>query len=260
MQKENFFTFPISVGSYKRFVDEVFDLAENKPSSYACFANVHMTIEAYQDAAFNTVVKDADLVAPDGQPLSWFFKYLKKIDQERVCGMDVFPDLLSEAEKRGKAIYLYGTTDDVLEKIMERAKAEYPNLNICGSYSPPFRTLTSTEKSDIVDRINNAKPDLVFVSLGCPKQEKWMAEHKNKVRGCMLGLGQAFHIYARTAKRSPGWMRRFSLEWAYRLYLEPRRLWKRYLFTNSYFVLLTCKYFVRTLVPNFYTRLANKLL
>lgn len=259
MVKENFFTFPISVGSYKKFVDEIFELAENKPSSYACFANVHMTIEAYQDPAFNSVVRDADLVAPDGQPLSWFFKYLKKINQERVCGMDVFPDLLSEAEKRGKAIYLYGTTPDVLEKITARAKQEYPGLNICGSYSPPFRTLTPSEKAAVVQRINDAKPDLVFVSLGCPKQEKWMAEHKGKVHGCMLGLGQAFHIYAQTAKRSPNWMRNFSLEWAYRLYLEPRRLWKRYLYTNSFFVLLTCKYFVRTLVPSYYTRLANKL-
>ena len=259
MVKETIFTFPISIGSYKRFIDEIFYLAESKPSSYVCFANVHMTIEAYEDDAFSDVVKNADIIAPDGQPLSLFLKYLKKINQERVCGMDVFPDLLREAAERGKSIYLYGTTDDVLDKIVKKARREYPSLNICGSYSPPFRKLSEDEKAGIVDQINAAKPDLVFVALGCPKQEKWMAEHKNKINGCMLGLGQAFHVYAETAKRSPAWMQRMSLEWAYRLYLEPGRLWKRYFYTNSFFLLLTFKYFVNSRIRgNYSTTTASK--
>jgi N-acetylglucosaminyldiphosphoundecaprenol N-acetyl-beta-D-mannosaminyltransferase len=258
MVKENVFTLPISIGSYKRFIEEIFYLAESKPSSYVCFANVHMTIEAYEDNQFNHVLKNADIVAPDGQPLSLFLTYLKRINQERVCGMDVFPDLLREAEARGKSIYFYGTTDEVLNKIAEKAKKEFPNLKICGLYSPPFRPLTQDEKKGIITQINQSKPDLVFVALGCPKQEKWMAEHKDKIQGCMLGLGQAFHTYAGTAKRSPAWMQRMSLEWAYRLYLEPGRLWKRYFYTNTYFLILTFKYFVNSVRVSFVTRTADK--
>ncbi len=258
MVKENIFTFPISIGSYKRFINEIFYLAESKPSSYVCFANVHMTIEAYEDNDFNSVVKNADIVAPDGQPLSIFLKYLKNINQERVCGMDVFPDLLREAAARGKSVFFYGTTDDVLAKIAAKASREFPALNICGLYSPPFRKLSSDEKAGIINRINESKADLIFVALGCPKQERWMAEHKGKIHGCMLGLGQAFHVYAETAKRSPAWMQRFSLEWAYRLYLEPGRLWKRYFYTNTYFLLLTFKYFIHSRMGSVTARTANK--
>jgi N-acetylglucosaminyldiphosphoundecaprenol N-acetyl-beta-D-mannosaminyltransferase len=257
MVKESIFTFPISIGSYKKFIDEVFHLAANQTSSYVCFANVHMTIEAYTDNDFNSVVTNADIVTPDGKPLALFLKYLKKVNQERVCGMDVFPDLLREAEARGKSIFFYGTTDDVLDKIAKKARREFPSLKICGLYSPPFRQLSAQEKTGIVDMINNTDPDLIFVALGCPKQEKWMAEHKGKLKGCMLGLGQAFHVYAETAKRSPAWMQRFSLEWAYRLYLEPRRLWKRYFYTNSLFLFLTVKYFIQSRFGALSTKTAN---
>jgi N-acetylglucosaminyldiphosphoundecaprenol N-acetyl-beta-D-mannosaminyltransferase len=257
MVKESIFTFPISIGSYKKFIDEIFHLAATQPSSYICFANVHMTIEAYTDNDFNSVVANADIVTPDGQPLALFLKYLKKVNQERVCGMDVFPDLLREAEARGKSIFFYGTTDDVLNKIAEKARREFPSLKISGLYSPPFRQLSAQEKSGIVDMINNTNPDLIFVALGCPKQEKWMAEHKGKLKGCMLGLGQAFHVYAETARRSPAWMQRFSLEWAYRLYLEPGRLWKRYFYTNSVFLFLTAKYFIQSRFGALSTKTAN---
>jgi N-acetylglucosaminyldiphosphoundecaprenol N-acetyl-beta-D-mannosaminyltransferase len=257
MVKESIFTFPISIGSYKKFIDEIFSLAANQTSSYVCFANVHMTIEAYADNDFNSIVKNADIVTPDGQPLALFLKYLKKVNQERVCGMDVFPDLLREAEARGKSIFFYGTTDDVLHKIAEKAKREFPSLKISGFYSPPFRQLSPQEKSDIIEMVNNTHPDLIFVALGCPKQEKWMSEHKGKLNGCMLGLGQAFHVYAETAKRSPAWMQRLSLEWAYRLYLEPRRLWKRYFYTNSLFLLLTAKYFFQSRFGSLSAKTAN---
>ncbi len=239
-------------------MDEIFNLAETQRSSYVCFANVHMAVEAYKDQDFNSIVENADIVAPDGQPLSLFLRFLKKVEQERVCGMDVFPDLLREAAARGKSIFFYGTTYDVLNRISEKAKREFPSLNICGLYSPPFRQLSSEEKSNVVDKINSSKPDLVFVALGCPKQEKWMAEHKGKINSCMLGLGQAFHVYAETAKRSPAWMQRLSLEWSYRLYLEPRRLWRRYFYTNSVFLLLTIKYFLQSRIGSNSTKTFQK--
>jgi N-acetylglucosaminyldiphosphoundecaprenol N-acetyl-beta-D-mannosaminyltransferase len=158
--------------------------------------------------------------------------------------MDLLPKLLKEAESASSSVYFYGTTNETLASIIKKAKSEFPNLKVCGSYSPPFRSLTEAEDNDIIARIKEASPDFVFVSLGCPKQEKWMASHKDKIGACLLGVGQAFKVYAGTEKRLPTWMRNLSLEWTYRLFLEPKRLWKRYLFTNSYFLLLTFNHMI----------------
>jgi len=244
MVKEDIFSFPISIGSYQKFIDEIFNLTERQNSSYVCFANVHMVVEAYNNPQFNSVVTNADVVTPDGQPLAFFLQHLKKIDQERVAGLDIFPDLLKEAELRKKSVFFYGATDEVLKKITNKAKSQFPALKIGGSYSPPFRKLTPEEDLNIIDRLNKSNSDLIFVALGCPKQEQWMANHKPQVKGCMLGVGHAFQVYAGTAKRSPIWMQRLSLEWAYRLSEEPGRLWKRYFYTNTFFLWLTFKYFL----------------
>jgi N-acetylglucosaminyldiphosphoundecaprenol N-acetyl-beta-D-mannosaminyltransferase len=247
MVKENIFTFPISIGSYQKFIDEIFKLSEQKTSSYVCFANVHMIVEAYNDPVFNTVVKNADIVTPDGQPVALFLQRLKKIDQVRVAGLDVFPDLLKEAEIRKKSVFFYGATDAILQTIIDKARGQFPALKISGSYSPPFRKLTPEEDVTIIKHINDSKPDLVFVALGCPKQEQWMARHTPTVKSCMLGVGHAFKVYAGISKRSPAWMQRLSLEWVYRLFQEPGRLWKRYLFTNTFFLWLTFKYYLSSL-------------
>lgn len=259
MTKENIFTFPVSLGSYRKFINEVFSLAKRKTSSYVCFANVHMTIEAFEDGNFNAVLKNADLIAPDGKPLTLFLKQFKKINQDRVCGMDVFPDLLTEAALRGKSVYFYGTTDKVLKKICERARRELPTLDIRGCYAPPFRPLSDDEESQIVQNINAAKADLIFIALGCPKQEKWMADHKGKISGCMLGVGQAFNVYAGLVKRSPAWMQRSSLEWAYRLYQEPGRLWKRYFYTNTCFLILLVEYSIYIAMEAFSAKFAHRV-
>jgi N-acetylglucosaminyldiphosphoundecaprenol N-acetyl-beta-D-mannosaminyltransferase len=244
MVKENIFTFPISIGSYQKFIDEIFKLSEQKASSYVCFANVHMVVDAYNDPQFNSVVKNADIVTPDGQPIAFFLQRLKKINQERVAGLDVFPDLLKEAELRNKSVFFYGATDEILHMIIDKAKSQFPALKIGGSYSPPFRKLTPEEDLNIIDHLNKSNSDLIFVALGCPKQEQWMANHRPQVKGCMLGIGHAFKVYAGIAKRSPLWMQRLSLEWAYRLFEEPGRLWKRYFYTNTFFLWLTFKYFL----------------
>jgi N-acetylglucosaminyldiphosphoundecaprenol N-acetyl-beta-D-mannosaminyltransferase len=244
MIKENIFTFPISLGSYQNFIDEIFKLSAEKSSSYVCFANVHMIVEAYNDPQFSSVVQNADIVTPDGQPITMFLKRLKKIDQVRVAGLDVFPDLLKEAETRKKSVFFYGGTDDILQIIVNKARRQFPGLNISGSYSPPFRQLTQEEDASIVKHINDSNPDLIFVALGCPKQEQWMARHTPAVHGCMLGVGHAFKVYAEVSTRSPVWMQRMSLEWVYRLFQEPGRLWKRYFYTNSYFLWLTFKYYL----------------
>jgi N-acetylglucosaminyldiphosphoundecaprenol N-acetyl-beta-D-mannosaminyltransferase len=169
-------------------------------------------------------------------------QYVRGEKQDRVAGMDLMPVLMAEAAKANKSVFLIGSTTDIQQLIIKKASIELPDLKVAGAISPPFRPLSEDEKAKIVQEINEANPDFVFVSLGCPKQEKWMAEHIGKVNACMLGLGQAFNVYAGTEKRLPKWMRALSLEWVYRLILEPKRLWKRYLVNNTMFVWLVIKY------------------
>ncbi len=235
----------ISTGTHSDFIDAIFQLqAENTPS-YICFANVHMIMEAHRDTSFLDVLNSANIAAPDGRPLSLFISNYYRITQPRVCGMDYMPRIMSEAEKRGKSVFFYGCTDEVLSSIVTKSEEEFPNLRIAGTYSPPFRELTAEEDEQVIEMINSSGADFMFVALGCPKQEKWMYEHKDKLTTCMLGVGQAFLVYAGVEKRLPEWMRNWSLEWAYRLYQDPRRLWKRYVTTNSRFLGLVFNEFRR---------------
>ncbi|MCC9166771.1 WecB/TagA/CpsF family glycosyltransferase [Pontibacter harenae] len=240
-EKRKLFKSFISAGSFDDFVQHIFWLTESKLSSYVCFANAHMLIEAYKDKSFNKILNQANVATPDGGPLSKLMNLLYGGKQDRVAGMDLLPRLLQEAAVRGKSVYFYGSTNEVLSAVVNTAQQNLPNLKIAGSYSPPFRKLSDEEDESIVNMINEANPDLVFVALGCPKQERWMADHKGRVKACMLGVGQAYMTYAGLEKRLPKWARDLSLEWVYRLYQEPGRLWKRYLHTNSLFVLLTLK-------------------
>lgn len=242
MKREHVLRSLIGVGTYQEFISEIATLAESKIPSYVCFANVHMVVEGYKDRAFQQIINQASVVTPDGKPISLFLNYFANARQERVCGMDLFPDLLKQAEASGQSVYFYGTTDQVLSNLVQKARFDFPLLKISGYYSPPFRDISDEENDDIIEEIMATSPDLVFVSLGCPKQEKWMAKNSGKMRACLLGVGQAFNTYAGVEKRLPIWMRNLSLEWMYRLYLEPQRLWKRYLFTNSYFLWLTFKF------------------
>ncbi len=237
----------ISVGTYQDFIQEIFYLAQHKIPSYVCFANVHMVVEGYKNKNFQKIINNANIVAPDGKPISLFLNYFDKLKQVRVCGMDMFPDLLKQAEVLDKSVYFYGTTDALLTAVINKTREKYPLLRISGFYSPPFREISEEENSAIIKRIKSTSPDLIFVSLGCPKQEKWIADNKNKIGACLLGVGQAFSVFADVENRLPMWMRNLSLEWAYRLYQEPKRLWKRYLFTNSYFVYLTFNHVIAQL-------------
>jgi N-acetylglucosaminyldiphosphoundecaprenol N-acetyl-beta-D-mannosaminyltransferase len=240
----------ISIGDYSEFIDELVTLSKNQSSSYVCICNVHMLIEANDSESFANIVNQADMVTPDGKPVAKGLEWLHKIKQSRVAGMDLIESLFERSAKDQLKLFLFGSTEDVLAKMVEKAKNQFPNINIVGTLSPPFRELSEQEKTDIVTEINVQNPDFVFVALGCPKQEKWMAEHKGKVNACMIGLGGAFPVYAGTVERSPDWMQRNGLEWLYRLYKEPGRLWKRYFYTNSKFIWLFSLQFVKTRVFN----------
>ena len=234
----------VSVGSYENFLKRILLLAKENKSSYVCVCNVHMLIEAYKDENFNEIVNTGALVTPDGMPLVKAMKTLHGIDQDRVAGMDLMPDLMRLSEKEKLSVFLYGSTDDVLNKIVLKVQTEFPNLEIY-TYSPAFKELSFEEKEYVIKMINSVNPSFVFVALGCPKQEKWMSEHDNKVNSCMIGLGGAFEVYAGIIDRAPKFMQDNALEWLYRLTKDPRRLWKRYLVTNALFIVLFIKQFIK---------------
>jgi N-acetylglucosaminyldiphosphoundecaprenol N-acetyl-beta-D-mannosaminyltransferase len=148
------------------------------------------------------------------------------------------PDLFAAAEKSGLSVFFYGSTEGVLKGILQRIDREHPQLEVAGAYSPPFRELSDSEQKEHVARINASGAQIVFVSLGCPKQEIWMARNMGKINAVMIGVGNAFPVYDGRECRAPQWMQKLSLEWFHRLCQEPRRLWKRYLVTNSIFLWL----------------------
>lgn len=241
LAKRRIISIDVSFGKYFDFVDTIINLARRKISSYVCVANVHMLVEASNSTSFKDVVNSADIVTPDGMPLAKSFKLLYNQCQERVDGMSLLPSLLERAEHERLSVYFYGGSQAMLDKTQEFLLSKHPRLILAGMYSPPFRPLSNEEKEQIVLNINSSRADLVFVVLGCPKQEKWMNEMKGRIKCVMIGIGGALPVLVGMQKRAPKWMQDNSLEWLYRLIQEPRRLFMRYLTTNSMFIYLLLK-------------------
>ena len=210
-------------------------------SRVVCICNAHSVVTAKQDSEFNQVLKHADMSTPDGAPVAWMIKKISGQSQDRINGPDLMLKYCEHAEKIGQSIYLYGGKESTLNILVDVLKSKYPNLKIAGYLSPPFRELTSEEKYKIIQDINNSGANTVWVGLGCPKQEKWMHEHKGKINAVMIGVGAAFDYHAGTIQRAPKWMQDSGLEWFHRLCSEPKRLWKRYLVTNTLFVVYALK-------------------
>ncbi len=229
----------LSTGSFAEHIRRFAAFGAARHSSYVCCVNAHMCVEAHNDTAFAAVVNGADFATADGMPMLNKLNSTHGMQQERVAGNDILPALMTEAEQQGLGVFFYGGKQNVLDAIIARAAREMPKLRISGAESPPFRPLTAKEIDQAAERINSSGAHIVLVSLGCPKQEKWMAMMRGKVNAIMLGMGGAFLLYAGVDSRAPKWMRDLSLEWAYRFALEPRRLWKRYLITNTTFLWLS---------------------
>lgn len=238
MNRKSFITLNISIGRYADFIKAITGLALKKESSYICIANVHMAIEAYYDKNFANLVNAADIITPDGVPLAKGIKMIYGIDQDRVAGMDLLPDLIEQSATHQLGIFFYGGTQKMLDETCAYIKENYPLADIKGAISPPFRSLSPQEEEDTVNQINIASPHIVFVVLGCPKQEKWMAAMKGRVNSLMIGVGGALPVMIGQQKRAPNWMQKYSLEWLYRLFQEPKRLFKRYFITNTVFIFL----------------------
>lgn len=222
---------------WQEAIDTLLRWGEKRQSRYVCICNVHVVVTAKQNPEFRQVVNGADMATPDGMPLAWVLRKIGFQLQERINGPDLMWRLCEQAAKRGLSIFLYGSTEETLGRLTDNLKTAFPQLVIGGAYSPPFRLLSNEEDRELTDLINGSGAHIMFVGLGCPKQEFWMAVHRGKLRAVMIGVGAAFDYHAGTVKRAPLWMQRSGLEWLFRLMSEPKRLWKRYLVTNSLFMI-----------------------
>lgn len=232
---------PIDVLDWETAIGRIGRWARMNESRYVCVCNVHSCVTAEQDSHLNRVLADADTATPDGAPIAWMLRQLGSPDQQRINGPDLMWRYCEQAAARNESIYLYGGTPETLSMLQLRLKEAFPCLRIAGVWSPPFRALTEEEDETDVARINASGAGTVWVSLGCPKQEKWMAAHRGRVRAVMIGVGAAFDYHAGTINRAPRWMQNAGLEWLHRLLSEPRRLWRRYLVTNTLFVVLAAR-------------------
>lgn len=216
-----------------------------RESRYVCISNAHSVVTGSQDPAFGQVLGGADMVTPDGAPVAWMMRRLGVPGQQRINGPDLMWRYCALASQRGERVYLYGGTDETLVLLQQRLREAFPGLVIAGAVSPPFRKLTPEELARDIDHINASGAGTVWVSLGCPKQELWMAAQRGKVQAVMVGVGAAFDYHAGTIQRAPLWMQHSGLEWLHRLISEPRRLWRRYLVTNSVFMWGAAKQLLR---------------
>lgn len=226
------------VTNHQHAIHRVAQLAAAKRGGYVCFSTVHMIMESHDSPEFGARVNAADMIVPDGMPLVWMQKLQGRKNATRVRANDLMIMLCEHAEKHGLKVGFYGGKQVVIDAIIERAKRDFPKLQIVYAYSPPFRPLTEEEDAQIVADINTVAPDLLFMGLGCPKQENWMHAHRDKLTAVMLGVGASFDFFAGNIKESPEWMGRLGLEWLFRLTQEPKRLWRRYLILNPRFVTL----------------------
>jgi N-acetylglucosaminyldiphosphoundecaprenol N-acetyl-beta-D-mannosaminyltransferase len=206
---------------------------------YVCVTGVHGIMESQRDAKLKQIHNNAGLVTPDGMPLVWLSRLQGLPWVERVYGPDLMLAVCQHSVLTKYRHYFYGGDQGVAETLVSRLRQQFPGLQVAGSWSPPFRALTPAEDEEIVQRINRAEPDIVWVGLSTPKQEYWMHEHLGRLSApVMVGVGAAFDFHAGVKKQAPRWMRRSGLEWSFRLMSEPRRLWRRYLINNPAFLWL----------------------
>ena len=209
------------------------DNIDKLAGDYICVSNVHTTVTSSEDEEYKAIQNGGIMAIPDGGPLSTVGRKRGAKEMARTTGPSYMGEVL---EIGGYRHFFYGSTEETLEKLSAKLSSEYPQSTVTGMYSPPFRELTEEEDKAIIEMINNSNPDFVWIGLGAPKQEKWMAAHQGKIDGLMVGVGAAFDYYAGNIKRAPQWMQKTNLEWLYRLMQDPKRLFKRYFVTNSKFI------------------------
>lgn len=228
----------IHIVSYVDSVAQILDWACNHESRSVYAANVHMLMEAYDHPDFRKIVNSADLVTPDGMPLVWVLRKKGFPRQQRVYGPTLMLEVLQKAAQENIAVGFLGDTEAVLQKLSEKMLEKFPGLHIAVKLSPPFTPLSVEEDKVLCSQVNAAGARILFVALGCPKQERWIAAHLGRIDAVMIGVGAAFAFHAGVVRQAPAWMQKIGLEWLYRFSQEPGRLWKRYLVNNPRFAIL----------------------
>jgi N-acetylglucosaminyldiphosphoundecaprenol N-acetyl-beta-D-mannosaminyltransferase len=242
INKKQLFNVGYTITDYAEATDIIIENAQNKNSFGVSALAVHGLIESYKDKALREKVNKIDMVVPDGQPVRWALNAIHKTNMpDRVCGPILTKWVLEAAHKKGLKVYLYGSTEETLNKFVAHIHDKFSKIDICGIHVDRFREATPQEDIEDIEKINRSGAHIVLVGRGCPRQEKWVSDHLGKINSVMMAVGAAFDFHAGNIKLSPKWMQDAGLEWFYRLVQEPQRLWKRYLFTNSQFIYLFFK-------------------
>ncbi|MBX5445307.1 WecB/TagA/CpsF family glycosyltransferase [Sphaerobacter sp.] len=239
----------VDATSYAAAAEQVITWAKAGESRYVCVSTVHMVMEGHDRAEFQRIVNAADLVTPDGMPLVWGLKLLGIPSATRVYGPDLTPVVCERAAREGVPVGFYGGTPEVLDRMIANLTARYPGLQVVYRHSPPFRPLTAEEEAREIEEIRASGARILFVGLGCPKQEQWMAARRGRIDAVMLGVGAAFDFLAGTKRQAPDLIQSLGLEWLFRLATEPRRLWRRYLYNNPRFVVLFAAQILKGRIP-----------
>lgn len=238
----------VNVSSLDAVSESVNLWASDDVARYICVSNVHMCMEVYDDARYMRVVNGADLTVPDGMPMVWAQKLLGASGGSQVRGTDLTLEVCANAERLGLSVGFYGASKETLKALERRLKQIFPALDLAYLESPPYRQVTEEEEERYIRQINDSGVDVLFVGLGCPKQEVWMGEHVSSLSCTMLGVGAAFDFIAGNKVDAPRWIQKVGLEWLFRFATEPRRLWRRYLNNNPRFIFL----FIRQLLGTWY--------
>jgi N-acetylglucosaminyldiphosphoundecaprenol N-acetyl-beta-D-mannosaminyltransferase len=238
---------PLALTDYERTMDWIDATVETGGRSYVCVAATHTVVACQDDPELRAAVHGAALVVPDGQPVVWAMNALGHDLTGRVYGPDLMAKYCERAALTGARMFLYGGRNQgALVQLALNLRRRFPGVQIVGGYSPPFRALSDEEREAVAAEINHARPDVVWVGIGVPKQEKWMAEMRDRLEAPVLvGVGAAFDFHAGLVPQAPAWMQSAGLEWLYRLSKEPRRLWRRYLTYNPRFVLGFARQYLR---------------
>jgi N-acetylglucosaminyldiphosphoundecaprenol N-acetyl-beta-D-mannosaminyltransferase len=233
----------ISKTSYQQVVDLCRQWSKERRTAppaearYICVTSVHGVIMGHDDPDIAHILNEATIATPDGMPLVWAIRSFGWKQQQRVYGPTLMLEICRDAARTGQRIFLYGGREETLPLLITRLQKDFPGLQIAGSYSPPFRDLTEDEDRQVQNLVLKSDTDILFVGIGSPKQEKWMYAHRACFPGVtMLGVGAAFDFHAGRTAQAPSWMQRNGLEWLFRLLMEPRRLWKRYILITPRFL------------------------
>ena len=221
---------------YENCIRQIIKWALISESRTVCICNVHVVVTANSNFALQSAINNCDMATADGMPIAWTLRSNGFPSTDRISGPDLMQDLLSTLCSHKLPVFFYGSTPKTLDSLIRRVAHRYPGLPVAGYYSPPFRSLTSTEDAHVIEMLNSSGARIIFIGLGCPKQELWMAEHKGKVNAVTIGVGAAFDFHAGNIKRAPKLLQRLGMEWLYRLYQEPGRLFYRYMTTNGIFI------------------------